>query len=313
MPKVSVIIPTSRQGKEYLEVCLPSLRNQTYEDFEVIIVDDASTDQTLPFLKKNFPEFKVIHSSVNIGFCKAINLGIQASKGQYVAFLNNDTEADENWLQELVKAFETNNDVYFCASKMLNYYNRTLIDSAGDGWTWQHFGGYNIGRNKKDGPEFSKPKYVFAACGGASIYRRELFEKIGLLDEEMFAYFEDIDIAFRAQLAGLKCLYVPTAVVYHMWGGTFGRVSSRDYLISRNQLIVIFKNFPKELLLKHRKKIFSVFFGPIKQFFKHPRSYYPAVLARLQLLIWLPRIIRERKRVQSYRKISIEELEKILS
>jgi hypothetical protein len=194
---------------------------------------------------------------VNRGFCRAANAGLRAAKGDLLALLNNDTEADPDWLAELVAALEAYPDIGFCASKMLFYDRRDRVNSAGlfmrvDGV------GRDIGYGQPDGPEFATMRAVFGASGGAAIYRRAMLNDIGLFDEDLVAYAEDLDLSFRAQLRGYRCLYVPAAVVYHRGSITYQRESpAAVYYGSRNMLTVILKNMPTALLRRYWLRILA--------------------------------------------------------
>lgn len=313
-PKVSVVIP-NLNGKELLKVCLRSLKAQTFKDFETIVVDNASTDGSVGFLHEKYPKVRVIENKKNEGFAKPVNQGILAAGGRYVALLNNDTEADRKWLEELVGVLDKRKEVDFCASKVLKFHDRTIIDSAGDGWSWEHLGGYNIGKFEEDGPKFSRPRFCFSACAAAAIYRKELFKDVGLFDEKFFAHFEDIDFAFRAQLVGHRCLYVPTAVVYHVGGETTKYKSLfHCLLVDRNKILVILKNFPSPLLRRHWRRVGSALLYPlnIKGILNQPAFVLHALKSRLQIFLWLPSLLKDRQRIQRNMVVSLKELEEIL-
>lgn len=298
--KVTIIIP-NWNGKHFLKTSLNSLKGQTFKDFEIIVVDNGSTDGSIEFLQDNYPEVRIIRFSENRGFSAAVNAGIKEAKGEYIALLNNDAEVDPKWLEELVYALERYPEVGFCASKMVNYFNRSIIDTAGDGFS--RYGiAFKRGSGKPDGPEYNKEEYVFGACGGAAIYRREVFDKIGLFDEDFFAYLEDVDLSFRAQLRGFKCLYVPTAIVYHMMGGTSG---GKSYSVKRmagkvaNKLFVLIKDMPGTLILKN---LFFIFFAFIIEggllflsIFISPATFRKEVL-RLRLM---SKMFQKRKEIQN--------------
>ncbi|MCP3676917.1 MAG: glycosyltransferase family 2 protein, partial [Deltaproteobacteria bacterium] len=187
---VTVVIP-NWNGKHFLKTCLDSLKNQTYTNHTIIVVDNGSTDGSVEFLDEFYPHVEVVRFPENRGFSAAVNGGIKRARGTYIALLNNDTEVDSRWLEELVKALERQPEVGFCASKMLNYYKRTIIDTIGDGFS--RYGiAFKRGTRKKDAPRYKREEYLFGACAGASIYRKELFEDVGLFDEDFFAYLEDI-------------------------------------------------------------------------------------------------------------------------
>jgi GT2 family glycosyltransferase len=246
---VSIIIP-NWNGRHFLGNCLDSLRTQTYQDLEIILVDNGSTDGSVEFVKTFFPEVQILTLRCNKGFAAAANEGIWAAKNELIALLNNDAIADDHWIEEVVKGIHSSSAIGFCASKILRLPHRRQIDTAGDSYT--RFGvarkrGWNGGTD-----EFLKPELVFGACAGAALYRRSMLEEIEFLDEDFFCLYEDVDLSFRAQLTGFKCLYVPTAIVYHQGGGTTGSFPHFNfYYGQRNMEWVFLKNMPLSLLIKY--------------------------------------------------------------
>jgi GT2 family glycosyltransferase len=245
---VSVII-VNYNGRAFLEKCLSSLLAQSYPDVEIILVDNASRDDSIEYLRKEFPSVKIIANKENLGFAKGNNIGIKAAKGELIATVNNDTEVASKWVEKLVKAINSDENVGMCASKMLFMKNPELINSTGicisrSGACWDR------GMFERDNGQYECIEEVFGPCAGAAMYRKSMLDEIGLFDEDFYAYMEDVDLAFRGRLAGWKCLYVPNAVVYHMHGGTGGYAS--DYTIyygNRNIIWNSFKNFPTQLLI----------------------------------------------------------------
>ncbi|MFZ2411959.1 MAG: glycosyltransferase family 2 protein [Candidatus Methanoperedens sp.] len=246
--KVSVVV-VNYNGKKYLSSCLSSLENQTYSDFEVILVDNASTDGSVEYVKAYFPSVRIIENPKNYGFAKGNNIGIKEAKGELIATLNNDTEVTPAWLEELVRSINSDENVGMCASKLLFMKNRKMINSTGicisrSGACWDR------GMFECDNGQYEFIGEVFGPCAGAAMYRKNMLEEIGLFDEDFYAYMEDVDLAFRGRLAGWKCLYVPKAVVYHVHGGTAGYAT--DYTIyygNRNIIWNCIKNFPHRLLI----------------------------------------------------------------
>jgi hypothetical protein len=254
MPKISIIIP-NWNGARFLGTCLKSLAKQNYQDFEVIVVDNGSSDNSVDFIKKEYPQHQVIALKENVGFARAVNIGIKATPSNLIALLNNDTEVDKNWLGEIAHAAAKYPEATFFASKMMDYKRRDIIDSCGDAMTWSGRS-YKIGEGSKDSPKYCKEKYIFGACAGASAYRKEFFDKVGYFDEDFFAYMEDVDLDFRAQLLGLKCLFVPSAIVYHIGSATAGRGSGLAFRhMVRNHLFLILKNYPLAGLARHSARI----------------------------------------------------------
>ena len=248
MKRVSVIIP-NWNGKELLGPCLDSLYRQEFDDFETIVVDNGSNDGSVSLVEKNFPQITIIRFKENRGFSVAANAGIAASDSPYIGLLNNDTEVDPLWLKELVAALDADPSAGSAASKILFFSDPKTVNSAGDEFSF--FGvPYQRRLAQGDGDLFNERQYVFSACGAAALYRRELFQKVGLFDEAFFAYQEDVDLGFRAQLLGYRCLFVPRAIVYHKSRMTSSRVTGlRFYLNQRNKYFVLIKNLPAKLLI----------------------------------------------------------------
>lgn len=246
-PKVSIIIP-NLNGAEFLGSCLDSLKNQNFKDYELIVVDNASVDNSLLLVKEKIPESIVYSFVKNEGFSKAVNKGISLAKGQYIFLLNNDTEIKFNCLQILNNFLDENQSVSFCATKMLYLYERNIIDNAGDILTIYGIA-HKRGNKEIDRGQYDSNQNIFGACAGAAFYRRSIFQQVGNFDEDFFAYLEDVDFSFRANLLGYKCVYVPEAIVYHVGGGTSKKIKGfSQFLINRNQLYLIYKNFPLFLI-----------------------------------------------------------------
>jgi len=230
--RVSVII-VNWNGKRILEDCLDSLKEQTFRwDFEVIVVDNGSTDGS--------ECFATIRNKRNLGFAGGNNAGIRAARGKYIALLNNDARADKDWLKELVEAAEENPEVGMFASKILRTDGR--IDSAGctvhpDG------NGMCRGRGERHN-NYNKSEDVTFPSGCAALYRKSMLDEIGLFDERFFMYNEDTDLGIRAQKAGYKCLYVPTAIVTHLYSQSSSAYSLKKlFRVERNRILIMLKSF----------------------------------------------------------------------
>ena len=240
--KVTIIIP-NYNGAKFLRPCLDSLRRQNFQEFETLVVDNASADESLAVLKE-YPEVSVLSMERNEGFSGGVNAGIRASKTPYVILLNNDTEADPDYVGELLKAIERRKRIFSVSSRMIQMYRRDRMDDGGDmysllGWAYQR----GVDRPLE---EYGKACPVFTACAGAAIYRREVFSEIGYFDEMHFAYLEDIDIGYRARIYGYENWYCPTAMVYHVGSGTSGS-KYNDFkvkLAARNNIYLNYKNMP---------------------------------------------------------------------
>jgi GT2 family glycosyltransferase len=247
-PLISVVV-LNWNGAQVLEGCLQSLREQTYHPLEIIIVDNASTDHSTGLVRERFPEYKLIINEKNLGFGGGNNVGICASQGKYIMMLNNDTRLDPKCVEELKRSIEKDKSYGACASKILLESDPDIIDGVGilvcpDGLS------FGRGRlEKRD--RYDKEEELFFAADCACLYRREMLEDIGLYDEDFFAYADETDMGWRAQLAGWKCTYSPNAVVYHLHSvSSGGRVSSfKAFLVERNRIWVAVKNFPISLIL----------------------------------------------------------------
>jgi GT2 family glycosyltransferase len=250
MPRVSVAV-LNFNGRRLLEVILPSLMAQVYEDFETIVVDDCSSDDSLEYLRREWPHVRVVRTGeTNVGVAAALNVAVRAAGGEFVALLNNDIELDRLWLGELVAALERHPEAASAAGKLLNYRNRELIDGAGDVFT-RAASAWGRGGGEVDRGQYERAEEVFAPTAGAALYRRTALADVGPFDESFHAYFEDVDWGLRAQLAGYRSRYVPRAVGYHMGSETTRGDRNPLYyeLQRRNILAVLIKDVPLRFLL----------------------------------------------------------------
>ena len=297
MPLVQIIIP-NWNGLALLKTCLAALEVQTFKDFAITVVDNGSNDGSFAWLREHAPPIHLIANAENRGFAAAINQGIRATDSKYVVTLNNDTEPFPGWLEALVSAADKYRGVGMFASKMLFPNEQHTINSTGIcldpvGIAWDCRGG------KPDDPEENTPTEVFGPCAGAALYRREMLTDIGLFDEDFFAYLEDVDLAWRGQLAGWRALYVPTARVYHCHSGTLGEGSPfKNYLLGRNKVWLIFKNYPLPHYLAYL---------PLIAFYDLSAALYAlvtrrdihAMRGRIVALVKLPQVYRKRRAIQS--------------
>nr|WP_295263198.1 glycosyltransferase family 2 protein [uncultured Blautia sp.] len=241
--EVSVVIPNFN-GIAFLDSVLASLEGQTLSDFEVILVDNGSTDGSCSFVTANYPWVHLIELTENFGFCGAVNAGIRAAKAPYVLLLNNDTEVKEDFVEEMLAAIRRHKNAFSCGARMVQYHDRDKLDDVGNyycalGWSFAR------GRGK-DIHAYETEDKIFSACAGAAIYRKKIIEKIGYFDEEHFAYLEDTDIGYRARIYGYENWYAPKAIVYHVGSGTSGSRYNqfKTRYSSRNNIYLIYKNMP---------------------------------------------------------------------
>ena len=304
MARVSVIV-LNWNGKPFLKECLDSLRTQTFRDFETILVDNGSTDGSVQYARQEFPDVRIVGLDYNAGFARGNNMGIQASSGQYIALLNNDARAHPRWLEALTTTLDARPEVGFCTSKILLYDQPGVIDSAGD--LFYTCGvGEKRGRSETDRGQFAQLQPVFGACAAAALYRRSMLEDVGLFDEDFFAYAEDVDLSFRAQLAGYQCLYVPEAVVYHHLQGSFGALPGHSlYLSRRNAFDTLLKNMPTALLWRRLAYILSYYTAVDVAYIVQGRLR-PILKARLDNIRRLRRTLAKRRQIQAGRRVSDE-------
>ncbi|MBN1319910.1 MAG: glycosyltransferase family 2 protein [Thermoleophilia bacterium] len=246
-PRASVIVP-NWNGLSHLPGCLDSLAAQSFADFEVLVVDNGSSDGSVAWIREHHPEVRVVQRPDNGGFSRAVNAGIAAARGEYVALLNNDTAADDGWLGALVGALDEHQAYDFAASKMILFYDPERLNAAGDTFAFARLAATNRGIGQPVS-RYNKPERVLGACAGAALYRRALFEEVGLFDEDFFLTAEDTDFNLRCLIAGKRCLYVPGAQVRHKLGASTGAQPEwgMGRLLVRNEAIVVAKDLPAPL------------------------------------------------------------------
>lgn len=309
---ISVIIP-NWNGTTLLPGCLNSLRTQTHPDYEVILVDNASTDDSVEMIRREYPEVRVLELARNLGLTGGVNAGIAIARGEIIALLNNDAEASPAWLTELEAALARHPEAGSVASKMLLYDHPKTINSAGDFYRTDGIPG-NRGVWQQDDGEFDQEDLVFGGCGGAVAYRRTMLEQIGLFDEDLFMYCEDVDLSWRAQLAGWGCVYAPLAVVHHRLSATGGGVLA-SYYSGRNCIYVIVKNYPSSLLRKHWLSIIHAQLKIAENTLEAFRGNSARARLRGQLagLCGIPFLLGKRGRTQSLRRVSDDYLLSVLT
>jgi GT2 family glycosyltransferase len=249
-PLIEVIIP-NWNGKGMLEHCLSSLRQQTFSNFRVIVVDNGSSDGSIELVETTFPEIRLVQLDHNTGFSVAVNRGIEASVAPWLLLLNNDMEVAEACLEKLRLAVEEYPNFHLFALKMMNFHQRQFIDGAGDA-VFRGGVGYRIGTMEQDSEEYRKDRESFGACAGAALYSRSFFEKVGLFDADFFAYLEDVDLNMRARRYGLRCMFIAGAYVYHIGSASSGSKLNplTIRLSTRNNIHVLAKNYPLRLFVR---------------------------------------------------------------
>jgi GT2 family glycosyltransferase len=312
MPEIAVVV-VNWNGSHLLPTCLGSLRRQTFADFETILVDNGSSDGSLELVAREFPEVRVVALAENLGLAGGTNAGIRVTDAPIIATLNNDTEADPAWLAELQAALVTHPEAGSAASKLLLFDRRDVLHSAGDFYGLDGIPG-NRGVWQRDDGVYARQELVFGACAGAAAYRRQMLEDVGLFEDSFFMYCEDVDLAFRSQLLGYRCVYVPTAIVYHMLSATGGGPLA-SYYCGRNFLRVIARDMPGPLLRRVWPRVLLAQLRIVAESLRHLRE--PAARAKLRGQIdglrELPRLLGERQAIQRRRRVPIRYLRSIMA
>lgn len=317
---ISVIV-VNWNRRELLRACLRSLARQTARDLEIIVVDNASSDGSAALVEREFPHARLIVSRENLGFCGGNNLGIAAARGDLIALLNNDAEAEPGWLEALASVFPGNPDVGMAASKVLVWEDPGIIDKAGH---LIYPDGQNRGRGTgmPDDGRFDQMEETAWPDGSAAMYRKAMLDQIGGFDEDFFAYADDAELGLRARIAGWRCLYVPQAVVRHHRGATLGLASLRRLtLIERNRVLLALKLFPWRLLWLNGFYYGARLLAGVSASARGSgeAAMFPGLLGKLRMAAALfrgdlealrlaPRMLRKRKAVRAVAKLSAAEV-----
>jgi GT2 family glycosyltransferase len=306
-PAIEVcVIIVNWNGRNQLEECISSLEGQTFRQFETILIDNGSQDGSVSWVREKFPWVRIVALPENTGFCYANNLGYEMSRGRFVALLNNDTRAEPDWLFCLYKQMKDHEQIGICASRIVRHDNPDIFDAAGDSYDLSGVG-FRRGHGECT-DRYELREEVFGACAAAAMYRRSMLDDIGFFDESFFAVGEDIDLSFRAKMAGYRCMYIPDAVVRHKISETVGVGSNfQIYQSRRNVEYVYFKNMPWVLMLFTFPVHLLYNLLTFVQAFKEGR---PQVFlkAKWDFLVNFGKVWKKRRTVQVQRKISLKEL-----
>jgi len=311
-PLASVVIP-NWNGAHHLPVCLGALRAQSYPHIEVILVDNGSSDGSQALVKHQFPEVRLLALERNLGLTGGNNAGFRSARGDVLISLNNDTEAAPGFVEALVEGLLAHAEAGMAASKMLLFERRDTIHSAGDGYGADGIP-FNRGVWQRDEGQFDGPGWVFGGCGGAVAYRRAMLDEVGLFDESFFMYCEDVDLNWRAQLAGWRCWYTPEAVVFHKLSATGGGPIASFYT-GRNTLWVIAKNYPGALLRRNWGRIVRAQAAITRDAVRAWRGQAARARLRGQVAGWLglPRVVGKRRATQARRRVTDDYLSSIMT
>lgn len=311
MARVSVVL-LNWNGAHLLPTCLDSVRRQTEQPLDIVMADNGSTDGSVELVGSRYPEVRMIRFDRNLGFSLAVNAAIKASRGDLVAVLNNDTELDAGYLAALTRAMEADARVGICAPKMVYYDDPSLINSAGhacgpDGVV------ADIGRGLPDTEWFQHPREVLGACAGAALYRRRMLEQIGLFDPDFFISFEDADLNWRAQWAGWRARYVPSAVIKHREGVSREIRSRRAVFLGlRNSAHVWAKDWPLRALALRAPALWRRWrAGAVSLALRGHAGTVAAAAAAA--LAGMPRMVSRRRRILGERAVGVERFEELLA
>jgi GT2 family glycosyltransferase len=313
IPLVSIILVTWNSAR-FLPRCLDSLSKQTFQDFEIVLVDNGSNDATLALLRDHQPRMalQVRELGVNRGFSVANNLGANLARSRWLALLNTDAFPEPLWLENMITTAENHPQFNFFASRQLQENKPSLLDGAGDvyhvsGLAWRRFAGWPADQFG------SEAKEVFSPCAAAGLYSRQAFLSVGGFDEDFFSYQEDVDLAFRLRLQGFRCLYVSTAVVHHVGSGILD--SQRDFALyhwQRNYPWCFIKCMPSALLWEALPAHLLANFLHLTYYSLRKRSKV-VLAAKRDALCGFSRALIKRREIQATRKASIPELASVMS
>lgn len=303
-PLVSIVM-INWNGREHLSRCLPSIAAQTYRNYELVIVDNGSTDDSVAYIREHFPAVHLLRNDENLGFAIANNQGIAVTHGEFIVILNNDTQVELGWLDSLVAAAQSHPEMGAFACLVMFSDKRDVIDSAGLTVSVLGHGCQNRLGDTTVGTE--EAKEVFGASATAAMFRRELLDDVGLFDEDYFIYYEDVDLAWRARLRGWRSFLVPQAVVYHVHSATVGRGSPfKKRLLTRNRMWTTTKNFhfPAVLLFLPLMAAFEA----AAVFVSLARGDHSALVGLWQGIGGMRVALAKRARIQATKRVSFGHL-----
>lgn len=307
MKEVTVVIPNYK-GEAYLRPCVESLLAGTGLEMDVIIVDNGSRDGCVEEVRRLYPQVECVCLDQNYGFCKAVNIGIRKAETPYVFLLNNDTLVCKGAVEALLASLKKDRRIFSVEAKMIQYQDRTKIDSAG---TFYNAFGWAYARGKdRPADQYRKRGPVFSACAGAAMYRREVFEEIGLFDEEHFAYLEDVDVGYRARIAGYRNVYEPMARIIHVGSAASGSRHNefKVRLSARNNLYLIYKNMPVLQILLNLPFLLAGFLIKYLFFLKKGLGaiYLKGLMEAPELMKKKKKVLYQKGHLKNYLKIQLE-------
>ena len=295
MPSVAIVI-LNYNGRKHLQTFLPSVIHSSYQNKRVIVADNASTDDSLSYVKEHFPSVEILVNTQNDGFAGGYNWALKLVESDYYVLLNSDVEVSEGWIEPIIHLMESDTTIAACQPKLIAYNNRKLLEYAGACGGWIDVLGYPFSRGRvfdileEDKHQYEDIQEIFWASGAAMFIRSKVFHQLGGFDDSFFAHQEEIDLCWRIQLAGFKLMVVPQSVVYHVGAGTLPRGGRKVYLNFRNNLLMLSKNLP----LSEKVKVLPIRFildaiSAWKGLFQGDKDFFIAICkAHASVLsIWL--------------------------
>lgn len=294
-PTVAIAI-LNWNGRNYLEKFLPSVNASTYPNKQIVLIDNASTDDSIDFVQKNYPQVVIIKLPVNYGFAKGYNEGLKQVNTDYFILLNSDVEVEAGWIEPMVQLLESNKMIAACQPKLLQYNNKALFEYAGAAGGWMDYLGYPFAKGRifdvceTDEGQYNDAVPVFWASGAALFIRASVYKEARGFDEYFFAHQEEIDLCWRLQWKGYLIYSCPASVVYHVGGGTLPKGNSRKVFLNfRNNLVMMAKNLPVgEAIVKIAWRFILDAVSATKSLFAGQGTYFIAVFrAHIAFLGWL--------------------------
>ncbi|MES2431641.1 MAG: glycosyltransferase family 2 protein [Bacteroidota bacterium] len=294
-PSVAIVI-LNWNGRDFLKKFLPSVLASTYSNKRIIIADNASTDNSITFLKENFPEVEILQNSTNEGFAKGYNTALSQVKSDYYILLNSDVEVMPGWIEPVIRLMESDPQIGACQPKLLSYNHKSEFEYAGACGGWLDGFGYPFSRGRifdiveQDKGQYDEAQPCFWASGAAMFVKAHLYHEVGGLDEYFFAHQEEIDFCWRMQQAGYKIYVQPASIIYHVGGGTLPKENNlKVFLNFRNNLIMMAKNFTwKEIIWKIPFRMFLDNTAAAKGLVEGNGGYFIAIQrAHLHFFRWI--------------------------
>ena len=318
-PLVSIVI-LNWNGRLYLEQFLPSVLSSTYANYEVVVIDNASSDDSISFLKNNYSGIRIISLPGNFGFAKGYNEGLKQLRSDYFMLLNSDVEVEKGWIEPVIALMQSNKNIAACQPKLLQFRNKKMFEYAGAAGGWLDHLGYPFAKGRmfdlceEDNGQYDLAEPIFWASGAAMFVRASVWHESGGFDEYFFAHQEEIDLCWRLQLAGYKIFSCPDSVVYHVGGGTLPKGNSKKVFLNfRNNLVMMAKNMPSgEALWKISYRFILDAVSAVKSLFAGEATYFVAVIrAHFAFLYWLlfmkkkKKAYSKKRRLQGYLRKSV--------